>query len=144
VIAAIVGVIVLWKGEAWRAQYINWCLMHGIYLTIIIYLMWMLIKSSNSERFPLPKIKTLRDEGIIVTDYCNWLGVRVAVSIFVLDDRFEQFLCSGEVINIQQNGLVQIRLFHPTERIDVADLISALKSKNSENVLIKPAVAQGV
>lgn len=63
-----------------------------------------------------------------------WLGMRVQVSVYVMDGDFERQVGAGYVKNIQGNGLVQVHL--PLD----AESSNPFESIDLEKIIVKPGL----
>lgn len=84
--------------------------------------------------FQSPKIKVIMDDGLIITEPCDWMGHGVIVTVFKVQDDVELFEFSAYVVNIQSNMLVQIRSDHREKQpVDIDTL-----KRDKEKLIFKP------
>ncbi|MDE2792094.1 MAG: hypothetical protein OXI81_16955 [Paracoccaceae bacterium] len=108
-VGTVIGLFALWGGEEWRDRYIDLALLNAVYWVFILHLLWEVISHECPQTFRLPQVKAvMRAEHLLIVENSPWLGVGVMATIYVLENDFERFVCTGEVINVQMNDLVQI------------------------------------
>lgn len=127
-------VIQILTAPEWLEKNSNLLLIHGAYLYVLLIVFWLVLSWKPKEFLSSPRIITVREDHIVICEEAPWLGIRVAVAVYCLDGQFEELVALGEVINIQTNGLVQIRL-EPTEPNE----IQKIQAKTSD-LLIKPGI----
>jgi hypothetical protein len=134
-LAATLGVVALFVERASLMSHWYVLAIHYIYLYLIILLAWFHFETKGSATLSLPRVILIYENGILLVEGKDWLGTGVAVAVYVMTNDFEQLICSGEVINVQRNGLVQIQTTDPV----TDDWEETLKrSKNS--LLIRPGI----
>jgi hypothetical protein len=71
-----------------------------------------------------------------------WLGVGVMTAIYLMDDdEIERLVCIGEVINVQSNGLVQIRTRSDAQGYPTSEEASAaLSGSDKDRILVRPGL----
>ncbi len=98
-------------GEAYR---INWGTITAIiafHWVIIFYLVWLLWER-KTEGFSSPRaIRLDLDESILIVGQAEWLGQGVGVTVFDTGGGYEKQVAVGEVYNVQQDRLVQLKLY---------------------------------
>lgn len=108
---------------------------HAIYLSILLFMVFLLSEKPRETPLALPKVK-LVNEQYLLTEKVNWMSIGTSVSIHLLEGEFEILKATGKVTNIQQNDLVQIEL------VEIAGTIADEISKNREKILVKPGMLQ--
>lgn len=122
-------------GETWITANAGYIFLNGLYLLVIPPCLWILRRRPENEAgFHSPKVKFILESGIIVTEPCEWLGYRTAVSVFKFQDEVEHFVFAAFVINIQSNGLVQLQPIYTDASKQEISRIKEIK----DILLIKP------
>ena len=112
---------------------------HTQYLALISFLFdWVLFSKKRIDR---PDFKMTTEDGLILASSASWVGIRVGTSIYSNEEEYEKFICNGEVINIQSNGLVQIQIISSNDH-EEEEILKAIKASAKDNILIKPGVAK--
>ncbi|KZL23683.1 hypothetical protein [Pseudovibrio sp. WM33] len=127
----------LFMGPVWIDANKLLIFVHMIYIAIILAGLWYHVSTKANDPYALPKVRNVTADGILLVNRSPWLGNRVQVSIFLLQNEFEQMLCQGVVINVQENSLVQIAT--QSTEYDDQELLRTIK-ENKEELLIKPGV----
>jgi hypothetical protein len=141
VLIALSGALLWFMGEEWQKTYRNDIFVNGVYLGIIFLLIWLLLKRPQHDFMGLPKIKAFVADNILLVEHTPWLSYGTMIGIYMVVNNYERFVCVGEVINIQSNGLVQIR----TEQDDRGysseeETTKALNEIDKKLIIIKPAL----
>jgi hypothetical protein len=136
---SIAGLVLGLGGEAFRQTYANLTIVLMLHWFAILYLIWLAF-DFRSASFALPRVKSVQlEEGVLLVSRKEWLGMGVAVLIFRQDGDYERLLASGEVVNIQENGLVQIGLHTPDlDHDDTERLRNRLTSAPIDRLIVKP------
>lgn len=147
ILAAAIGALSFlgwWLGDEWRHNYANMAVLNGAYISIILMLIWIMITQSPPKFLNIPNIRSILDDQIIIVDPSPWLGLGVMTAIYVMEDDFERLICIGEVINVQSNDLVQIKIRiigEPYSEMD--DIMKKLKGTSKKEILIRPGLYRG-
>lgn len=93
-----------------------------------------------SRFFGIPSVRQLsRSQGVLIVDRSPWLSHRVAVTVYVLENGIECWLCEGFVLNVQYNELVQISVqADEAENRSEKSLWDTLEKTDKKSILIKP------
>ncbi|MTJ05900.1 MAG: hypothetical protein FH759_14620 [Sediminimonas qiaohouensis] len=134
-VAGVVAMIALFAGDKWFQVNKHLTLAHAIYWVIILFLLYIISTKPEPSGLPLPKVKLVRDNGHILIENSNWLSVGTMCAIYLLEGDFEVLQCTGQVINIQEDGLVQVI----TQPINGNNYVQQLK-ENKDAILVKPGV----
>lgn len=121
-----------------------------IFLTIaIITLINLNIELYSIARLnSLPSIKltrkSMQQDGIkliLLLEPNEWFSYDSLVTIYKLDNEFEQIFGIGKVINVQQNGMIQIGLIQILDKTsDTFEKLSNNDKDIIERIIIKPTV----
>lgn len=138
-IVAIVGLAT--RNIAWAQEQIGWILLIGIHWVPIIHCVRCLIEHQCPTYYGSPTVRgVFRDGCLLLVEYSSWLGVGISVSIYVAENELERLVCAGEVINVQSNKLVQIKISSSTTGMRYSkDIWSALENQR-ENLIIRPGL----
>jgi len=144
-VIAIIGFLVVLKGEDWREQYIKIALLNGVYCLVIFHLVWHILGHKCPVFFGIPRvIEILRDDSILIVEKLPWLSIGVWTTIYVMENDFERLVCMGEVINVQYNDLVQIKIQVDNDGYSSKDAIwKMFERTEKKNLLVKPGAYRG-
>lgn len=136
------GVIALIFDKVWIKNNIYIIMMHGVYIFMISFLIWLLLTKQDSDYIKAPKVKIIRDN-LILVEAQPWLSVGVLVSVHILEDRVERFVCLGVIANIQQNNLAQVKIQTDDDRIGVDEIMQKIHASDKDSIIIKPGMHLG-
>lgn len=137
--AGVLGVvylgITLIFGQTWIDSNALAIFTHGLYWLLIPPAVWAVrFRKEDQLGFISPKIKMVMDNGLIITEPCEWMGHRTALSVFKMQDEVEIFQFSAYVVNVQSNSIIQIFPIQGDEDpIDINHL-----RENKEKIIFKP------
>lgn len=136
---AVAGLVLGLGGEKFRTNYATYVVIHVVYLTVIGFLIW-LVFDVRAQRFKLPAVKKLiEDQLVLVCEPEEWLGYGAIVAIYRSDGDYERSVGTGLVINIQVNGLVQVKVVGGfDEDTQPEQLREELKGMQMSDIIIKP------
>lgn len=141
---AFAGFVLAIGGEEFRKAYAVPIVLSAFYLTVISFLIW-LVFDTRSQRFKLPEVaKVIGEDLILLCRPVDWLGMGAAVSVYRNDGDYERVVASAEVINVQQNGLVQIKLLGSSEVPEEREhAVQELSKIDKASFVIKPGGLKG-
>ncbi|MEH7850188.1 hypothetical protein [Rhizobium laguerreae] len=140
-ILAVIGFIGWWKGDQWRTSYADTAIVHGIYLTIVLYLLWIILNNRSPDYLGLPTVKSVRDNALLIVEGAPWLSLSVMTAVYVKEDEFERLVCVGEVINVQANKLVQIKIRGADTAFETVEAAAMkLSAVAKDAILIRPGL----
>ena len=141
--AAIFGLALAIGGEQFRSRWAHDVILLFAHWSVITYLLW-LANEFRTHSFAAPEVKNIRlEDKLLLVSPKEWLGVSVAVLIYVQEESYERLLCSGAVINQQRNGLVQIALdLGGLEQEAVNGIHQRLTGCALGKIVIKPGQSQ--
>lgn len=140
-VIAVISVLWILFGEPWRAQYGGWAVTNGAYCVVLLYLIWLILTRPAPDFLGLPKARVFRSDGLLLVEYAPWLSLGVMTAIYVMEGEVERLVCVGEVINIQSNGLVQIKTHHDEWGYgSEKEAWEALENIDKELILVKPGL----
>lgn len=144
-VAAIISLYAWRQGEDWRLEYSNLAIVNGIYWILLLYLFWIILSRNAPDFLGVPIVKAIHDKKILIVDGAPWLSLGVMAAIYVKDGEYERLVCTGEVVNVQTNKLVQI---HIRDYEDIYNDIEAAGEKlnltSKEAILIRPGLFRRV
>lgn len=119
------------------------------FVTIIGALVWislvlfaLVLSKTESTVFRSPIVLRYYPElSLIVVRGVPWLGLNIAVTLYAKDQSIELLLASGYVYNIQDDGLVQIRL--TSQFSDSAFDRYLVKQFAGDLIVVKPGAMHG-
>ena len=87
-----------------------------------------------------PQVKIYyKNDDLLLVSAKDWLSLFVAVTIYKQEEELERFVCTGQVVNIQKNGLVQLRLDMDRVSADHIDFVhSAIGDGKLASLIVKP------
>jgi hypothetical protein len=137
---AVIGTILGLGGEPFRLAHGTEMAVLTAHWIIILYLCWLAYDVRQST-FSSPKLKKFyEDESLVLTEHKPWLGIGVSVSLFQnQSDGRERLICEGGVLNIQANGLVQIKLKASFLGVTTADIARHIQNDLS-SIIVKPGL----
>ncbi|WP_234180015.1 hypothetical protein [Sphingopyxis sp. NFH-91] len=141
---AIGGFLLAVGGEEFRKAYAREVFIHCIYAAAIGFLVWLVFEV-RTNRFKFPEVaRVIHQDLILLCKPEDWLGMGAAVSIYRSDGDYERIVGPAEVINIQQNGLVQIQVLDVFEdEVERQQLTEALRAIDKAHFVIKPGTMKG-
>ena len=130
----------------WIEERIEWIAFLGLHWVLILHLARCILEYDCPTYFGNPRVKkVLRDDYLLIVERSPWLGVGVATSVYLFEDQLERLLCVGEVINVQLNDLVQIKLALTTEGMQSwKDIWNALDKQQMDSLIIRPGLHPGI
>jgi hypothetical protein len=142
-VIGIISVPAFWFGEPWRAEYGGWAVLNGTYWIAILYLIWLILTRPAPDFLGLPRARACRSSGLLIVEHSPWLSLGVMTAIYIMEDQVERLVCVGEVINVQSNGLVQIKArYHDQGYSSVQEAWQTLERTDKELILVKPGLYQ--
>lgn len=140
VVAAGIALLVVWKGESWGEDDVRTAFLHGACAFVILHLIRQILGHQCPDFFGIPSVRQLsRSQGVLIVDRSPWLSHRVAVTVYVLENGIECWLCEGFVLNVQYNELVQISVqADEAENRSEKSLWDTLEKTDKKSILIKP------
>lgn len=122
-----------------------------IFLVVTIALILIIISLASAllvalkYQNPIPRIENVvnrRNEVICLLKSTKMFSHGIIVSFYYTDEHnFEQLICMGTVINIQENGMIQVKI---EEEVDGhEDILTKLKNNDKQlikKVAVKPTV----
>jgi hypothetical protein len=120
----------------------------SLYLSIIFALLAVIVTlitylSDNNTKLEEPKIivEEARNAGkLLLIKKTDRLGINMYAQIFFRDQDFELYLGVSKVINVQNNGMVQLLIISDLENQVVAAGLSENRSETKKRIIVKPAV----
>ena len=136
--ASVLGIVYLGMsltlGTSWTEANAITIFTHGVYWLLLPPAVWAVRRHPAKAGFQSPRIKVIMDDGLVITEPCDWMGHGIIVAVFKVQDDVELFEFSAYVVNIQSNMLVQIR---PDQREEQGFDIATLK-REKEKLIFKP------
>jgi hypothetical protein len=136
IVGFLLTIIILANPSEWASDHKILLITHALYLTAILFLIYELSKKPT-HGLELPKIKIVKDNGLILAENANWLSVGTVCAVYVVENEFEIFKHHALVTNIQENDLVQIQISDANKKEDIDHL-----QKNQRSILVKPGVSR--
>jgi hypothetical protein len=128
-------------GEPFRLAWGGVSALIAAHWVVICYLIWLLLEPGRSG-YKSPKAIRLEPEaGLLIVAEAQWLGQGVGVTVFDTGAGYERQVALGEVYNVQQDGLVQVRLFPFADDPDAETLkerLGTIGRTGLQGVIIKP------
>ncbi len=119
-----------------------------LFFGIIIILLRALHDANTDAKVNLPKIRKVLDpprsydkaSALLLVDSSNLLAHDSSVTLFMLEDDYEQLIGIGIVINIQDDKKVQVALFKNNESEQLINQLKENKKHDLERLILKPSV----
>ena len=140
VVAAMIGMTASIGGE-WVKSHAVWIVIVGGHWVAILHLLRWLFERECPAYYDSPTVRsTLREHDLLIVEPSPWLGYGVATSVFVAQDDLELLVCTGRVVNVQLNDLVQIEIDAAGAGMQSEDHVwQALKEKRG-SLIIRPGL----
>ena len=130
-----------WFGDTWRAGYANIATVNAIYLSVILYLLWFILSRSSPDFLGTPVVRAIHDKSLLLVDGAPWLSLGVMAAIYTKENDYERLVCTGEVINVQANRLVQVSIREVDHAFgDLEAVEKKLAEINKDSILIRPGL----
>lgn len=144
-VTAIIAVIGWWQGEDWRVSYSNLAIVNGVYWILLLYLLWIILSRNTPDFLGVPLVKAIHDKKLLIVDGAPWLSLGVMTAIYVKDGEYERLVCTGEVVNVHTNKLVQIHIRGYEEIYnDIEAVGEKLNQTSKDAILIRPGLFRGL
>lgn len=76
-------------------------------------------------------------DNLILCHPSSGISINVIVTIYENKNKYEHILGYGYILNIQQNGIIQIKIIKPLGQFTTAEDLVSYISSNSGNIIIK-------
>ncbi len=145
VVASMLAIAAAFSLE-WIEERIEWIAFLGVHWVLIFHLARCVLEYDCPTYFGNPRVKkVLRDDHLLIVERSPWLGVGVAISVYIVEDQLERLVCVGEVINVQLNDLVQIKVAPTKEGMQCwKDIWNALDKQQMDSLIIRPGLHPGI
>ena len=140
-IAGVMAVPFVLFGEPFRVHWGMTTASIAVHWVIICYLIWFLLEPKAASYQSPRAIRLNAAERLLIVDNAAWLGQGVGVTVFEQTEGYERQLGLGEVFNVQQDGLVQIRLYPFSDDPDGSQLsgqLAKVSSRGVGEIVVKP------
>ena len=143
-VATIAAFVLGLGGEEFRKGYATLVVVHAIYITLIAYLIW-LVFDVRTRRFKPPEVARLIQEDMtLLCRPVEWLGMGTIVTVYYRDGDYERLVGSAEVVNIQQNGFLQVQFSSNfANQADKERASEVLSKIDKDSFVIKPGGFKG-
>ena len=120
----------------------------NLYLSIIFFLLAVVMTLCTylAERpkvlgEPAIIVEQVRESGrLLLIKKTERLGTNMFAQVFFQDEEFELFVGLGKVINVQNNGMVQLYLVSTPTDSKIATGLTENRPETRKRLIIKPAV----
>lgn len=139
-IAAAIGLVLVVGGESIEPY--TWIILTlGVHWVVLLHLAHRLLEHECPMYYGSPRVRSaLRGDRLLIVERSPWLGYGVATSVYVSQADLERLVCTGWVVNVQQNDLVQIEIDSGgTGMQDEDDLWQVLEHQR-ESLIIRPGL----
>lgn len=135
--AALVGLAVTLGGEGFREKWSGTFVLLFVHWVLISYLAWLAFEF-RTVSLSAPEVRHyLKDSSVLIVSPKQWLGISVSVLIYVQEEDYERLTCAGEVVHIQENGLVQVRV-EPLREDTERNSMHLLEKVKLSRIILKP------
>ncbi len=119
-----------------------------LFFGIIVILLRALYDANTDAKVNLPKIRKVLEpprsyekaSALLLVDPSSLLAHDSSVTLFMLEDDYEQLIGIGVVINIQDDKKVQVALFKNDESEQLINQLKENKKHDLERLILKPSV----
>ena len=130
-----------WFGDAWKSEHGNIAIVHAGYCAVILYLLWFILSRASPNFLGTPVVRAIHDKSLLLVEGAPWLSLGVMAAIYTKENDYERLVCTGEVINVQTNSLVQVSIREVDEAFgDLEAVEKKLAEINKEFILIRPGL----
>ncbi len=128
----------------WVLDQIEIVALFGVHWVFLVHLSRCILEHQCPTYYSNPKVKhVMKDYGLLIVERSPWLGMGVATSVYTVQGDLERLVCAGHVINIQQNGLVQIKISCTEAGLTHwNDVWNELSSKSADSLIVRPGLHQ--
>ena len=140
-VAGVMAVPFMLFGEPFRVEWGLTAAAFAVHWVVIFYLVWLLWEPRRSAYEAPRALRINLTENILVVDNAAWLGQGVGVTVFDNSEGYERQVALGEVFNVQQDRLVQIRLYPFPDDTDgslLATRLAQVGSTGLGGLVVKP------
>ncbi len=117
-------------------------------MIIIGILLRAAFEASSNSTLILPKVRKILDapagyknySALFLVDPSNFLSHDSTVSIYSIDDDFEQFIGLGVVINVQNDKKIQIVVLNAEDSQSLIDSLKSNKRHDLDRLVLKPTI----
>tara|TARA_Y100000310_G_scaffold14871_1_gene14933 strand:+ start:801 stop:1337 length:537 start_codon:yes stop_codon:yes gene_type:complete len=117
-------------------------------VALIIVLLRAAYDANIDANVILPKIRRVLDPPksyekasvLLIVDPSNYLSHESSVTLFMLEDDYEQLVGVGVVINVQNDKKVQVAIYKNEESTELISQLKENKKHDLERLILKPSV----
>ena len=117
-------------------------------LAIIVIFLRALYDANTDANVSLPRIRKVLEppksyekaSALLLVDPSNLLSHDSSVTLFILEDDYEQLVGIGVVVNIQDDKKAQVALFKNDESEQLISQLKENKKYDLERLVLKPSV----
>ena len=144
-VGAVIVAVLLWLFPPTTVDRLSTALPVGLLLVFVALILGRAaLLALQTSRQNLPGVIVVRDgpNPILLLEPSELFSHETVVSIYhVDDDKFERLIGLGTVINVQQDGKIQVVMHHPTEGYE--DIVNRMERNDAaviRRILVKPTV----
>ena len=140
VVGAVIGMVVFVGGESVKSN-AGVIVAIGCHWVVLVHLAWCLLQHECPTYYGNPTVRNaLRKRELLIVEPSPWLGYGVATSVFVAQDDLELLVCTGRVVNVQLNELVQIEVDSGSAGMESADEVWQVLENERNSLIIRPGL----
>lgn len=119
-----------------------------ILVALIIVLFRAAYDANTDASVILPKVRRVlnppksyeKASVLLIVDPSNYLSYESSVTLFMLEDDYEQLIGVGVVINVQNDKKVQVAIYKNDESEELLSQLKENKKHDLERLILKPSV----
>lgn len=119
-----------------------------ILVALIIVLFRAAYDANTDASVILPKVRRVisppksyeKASVLLIVDPSNYLSHESSVTLFMLEDDYEQLIGVGVVINVQNDKKVQVAIYKNDESEELLSQLKENKKHDLERLILKPSV----
>lgn len=123
-----------------------------LFVVVIIILLRTAYDANLDASIVLPKIRKILEPpksyekatALLLIDPSNFLSYDSSVTLFILEDDYESFIGVGAVINIQNDGKIQVALFTNEDSNQIMHQLKENRKHDLERLVLKPSVPRAL
>lgn len=117
-------------------------------IALVIILLRAIYDANTDASVVLPKIRRVLNPPksyekasiLLIVDPSNYLSHDSSVTLFMLEDDYEQLVGVGVVINVQNDKKIQVAIYKNEESEELLSQLKENKKHDLERLILKPSV----
>jgi hypothetical protein len=110
-------------------------------IAIVITMWGYLVDNLQEGRDSTIVVEQIRENGrLFLIRKTERLGHYMGAQLFITEGNFELFIGSGRVVNVQQNGMIQLSMENPALDAGIDQLLIENREDVRRRLIVKPAM----